>query len=66
MDVKGLKEGQALYNAKGQKVDEITKISKHPLGGLKIQTRAGYSHRVDSATGHNTQGLTNQPPAKGK
>lgn len=62
MNMGNLKEGQALYDQKGQKVDHIESISKHPLGGWKIETRAGYSHRVDTSTGRNAHGLSNEPP----
>lgn len=57
-----LKEGQALYDKSGQKVDEVESIQKRSLGkGLTINTRAGYQVHVDE-NGINSQGWSNEKP----
>lgn len=55
-----LKEGQALYDKSGQKVDEVESIQKRSMGkGLTINTRAGYQVHVDE-NGTNSQGWSNE------
>jgi hypothetical protein len=46
MKVSALKQGTALYDKQGRKVDEVEAVSKHGLGGYKLETRAGYSIRL--------------------
>lgn len=61
MDVSTLAAGHHLLDKSGQKVDEVESVEKHPMGGLKVNTRAGYSHMV-SKDGRNDHGLTNKAP----
>lgn len=57
-----LKEGQALYDKSGQKVDEVESIQRRTLGkGLTINTRAGYQVHIDE-NGSNSQGWSNEKP----
>lgn len=65
MDVSSLAEGHHLFDKKGQKVDEVESVEKHPLGGLRVNTRAGYSHMVRK-DGSNDHGLTNKAPGASK
>lgn len=63
VSMSSLKEGQALYDKSGQKVDEVENIQKRSLGkGLTINTRAGYQVHVDE-NGTNSQGWSNEKPA---
>lgn len=59
----GLAEGQAIYDAKGQKVDEILAVAPSPWGkgGKRIHTRAGYVVDLDHQ-GNNDRGWTNKKP----
>jgi len=60
MSMHSLKEGDHLFDSKGQKVDEVESISKRALGnGWTIHTRAGHQVHVDASTGRNAQGWTN-------
>lgn len=62
VNASSLKEGQALYDKSGQKVDEVESIQKRSLGkGLTINTRAGYQVHVDE-NGTNSQGWSNEKP----
>lgn len=61
MDVSTLAAGHHLFDKNGQKVDEVESVEKHPMGGLKVNTRAGYSHMVGK-DGRNDHGLTNKAP----
>lgn len=61
MDVSTLAAGHHLFDKNGQKVDEVESVEKHPMGGLKVNTRAGYSHMV-AKDGRNDHGLTNKAP----
>lgn len=61
MDVSSLAPGHHLFDKSGQKVDEVESVEKHPMGGLRVNTRAGYSHMV-SKDGQNAHGLTNKAP----
>lgn len=65
VNASSLKEGQALYDKSGQKVDEVESIQRRTLGkGLTINTRAGYQVHVDES-GANAQGWTNEKGPQG-
>lgn len=62
VNASSLKEGQALYDKSGQKVDEVESIQRRTLGkGLTINTRAGYQVHIDE-NGSNSQGWSNEKP----
>lgn len=62
VNASSLKEGQALYDKSGQKVDEVESIQRRTLGkGLTINTRAGYQVHIDES-GSNSQGWSNEKP----
>lgn len=65
MDVSTLSAGHHLFDKNGQKVDEVESVEKHPMGGFKVNTRAGYSHMV-AKDGRNDHGLTNKAPGGAK
>lgn len=65
MDVSTLSAGHHLFDKNGQKVDEVESVDKHPMGGFKVNTRAGYSHMV-AKDGRNDHGLTNKAPGATK
>lgn len=57
-----IKEGSALYDKSGKKVDEVESIEKRRLGnGWTLNTRAGYQVHVGEG-GHNAQGWGTEPP----
>ena len=63
VNASSLKEGQALYDKSGQKVDEVESIQRRSLGkGLTINTRAGYQVHIDE-NGTNSQGWSNEKPS---
>ncbi len=62
MDSNSLKEGQALYDKSGRKVDEVESVAKRSIGrGVVINTRAGYKIGVDP-DGTDQHGYTNVKP----
>jgi hypothetical protein len=62
VNASSLKEGQALYDSYGQKVDEVESIQRRTMGkGLTINTRAGYQVHIDE-NGSNSQGWSNEKP----
>jgi hypothetical protein len=63
MDVSNLAAGHHLFDKSGQKVDEVESVEKHPMGGFKVNTRAGYSHMV-AKDGRNDHGLTSKAPTQ--
>lgn len=65
VDAGSLKEGQALYNKQGQKVDEIVAIRNRRLGnGMTLETRSGTDIHINP-DGSNAQGFTNVKPGAG-